>query len=73
MMEYHHSGQNIYAHVMSVFREYQISGKKICNTFDNASANDSSNKIFERNLTPPHGGKFYHIRCCCHILNLMFI
>ena len=28
MMEYPHSGQSIYSHVMNVFREYEISGKK---------------------------------------------
>ena len=66
MMEYPHSGQNIYNHVMS-----GISERIFSITFDNASANDYSIKIFQRNLTPPHGGKFYHIRCCCHILNLI--
>ena len=58
MMEYPHSGQNIYSHVMSVFRGYEISEKIFSITFDNVSANDSSIKIFQRNLTPPHGGNF---------------
>jgi len=29
MMEYPHSGQSIYAHVMNVFREYGISDKNL--------------------------------------------
>ena len=50
MMEYPHSGQAIYAHVMDVFREYEISKKKFSITFDNATSNDASITIFKRNL-----------------------
>ena len=45
--------------------------KKFSITFNNVSSKDVSITIFKRNLTPPHGGTFYHVRCCCHIINLI--
>ena len=38
--------------------------------FDNASVNIASIPELEKVCKPAFGGKFFHQRCACHVLNL---
>ena len=65
-LEYPHTGSVIYAALMSVLREYEITDKLFSISFDNASANIVAIDMFLRNistLTPTRGSKFFHVRC----------
>jgi len=72
-LEYPHTGSVIYAAIMSVLREYEITDKLFSISFDNASANTTTIDMFLRNIStlmPARGSKFFHVRCVCHIINL---
>ena len=51
--------------------QYNISNKILSISLDNASNNDGAISIFKQVLNPMLGGIFFHIRCACHILNLV--
>ncbi|KAG5557536.1 hypothetical protein RHGRI_007693 [Rhododendron griersonianum] len=71
LMEYPHNAMNIFQCIMGVFREFEIVDKVFSITFDNHSANTSSIDLFQQNLTISHAGQFFHVRCVCHIINLV--
>ena len=54
--------------------DYDIK-KIILVTVDNASSNDVALEYLKRNLSKKNklicDGKFFHVRCCAHILNLI--
>ena len=65
-LEYPHTGSVIYAAIMSVLREYEITDKLFSISFDNASANTAAIDMFLRNIStlmPARGSKFFHVRC----------
>lgn len=61
--------------LLKCLREWEIEDKIMTISMDNASANDSAIKCLREHfsrLGKLHcGGKFFHVRCCAHILNLM--
>ena len=65
-----HSTHNIYRMIMIIFEEYGLLSKILTIDFDNASVNTTSIKelieIYQLNLR----GRFFHIRCTCHVFNL---
>ncbi|GAY57751.1 hypothetical protein CUMW_181840 [Citrus unshiu] len=72
--EYPHTGSIIYAAIMSVLREYEITDKLFSILFDNASANTAAIDMMLRNISTlmlARGSKFFHVRCVCHIINLI--
>ncbi|KAG5516263.1 hypothetical protein RHGRI_037083 [Rhododendron griersonianum] len=71
LMEYPHNAMNIFQCIMGVFREFEIVDKVFSITFDNHYANTSSIELFKQNLTISHAGQFFHVRCVCHIINLV--
>ncbi|KAL5543462.1 hypothetical protein UlMin_007246 [Ulmus minor] len=54
---------------------WKIEGKLFSLTLDNASSNDVSVEALGSQLQLkgllPCNGEFFHLRCCCHILNLV--
>ena len=65
-----HTAHNIYIMIRIIFEEYGLLGKILTIGFDNASANTVSIKdlieICQSNL----GGRFFHVCCTYHVLNL---
>ena len=55
----------------SVFREYDIQNKIFSITFDNASNNKSAINLFVRTIREGPLGEIFHVRCMCHIINLI--
>ncbi|KZV56875.1 hypothetical protein F511_26117 [Dorcoceras hygrometricum] len=65
-----HTAQNI-SHLMFIILEkYCLTSKIFSISFDNASAKTCSIDELIRMCQPSIGGKFFHIRCTCHIFNL---
>lgn len=54
-----------------MFNEYNTADKIFSITFDNATNNTVVIDQLRRCLHPPYGGIFFHMRCACHIINLM--
>ena len=65
-----HTAINISHKIRSVLQEYNLLTKIFSVSFDNASANTASLSSLIQYCQPSIGGKFFHIRCICHILNL---
>ncbi|KZV15909.1 hypothetical protein F511_14548 [Dorcoceras hygrometricum] len=65
-----HTAQNISHLMFLILEEYGLTSKIFSISFDNASANTCSIDELIRMCQPSIGGKFFHIRCTCHILNL---
>ena len=55
----------------SVFREYDIQNKIFNITFDNTSNNTSVIDLFKRTIREGPLSKIFHVRCVCHIINLI--
>ena len=56
---------------MLIIREYKCESKIRSFTFDNASVNKVVIDKLHRILQPDFGGYLFHIRCVCHIFNLI--
>ncbi|KAF6165252.1 hypothetical protein GIB67_030434 [Kingdonia uniflora] len=58
-----------------IFKYYKSELEKLKNllqnTPDNASSNDRASNKLSNWLPIQHSGQYFHVRCCCHILNLM--
>ncbi|KZV58400.1 hypothetical protein F511_29755, partial [Dorcoceras hygrometricum] len=65
-----HTAQNISHLMFIILEEYCLTSKFFSISFDNASANTCSIDGLIRMCQPSIGGKFFHIRCTCHIFNL---
>ncbi|KAH7667795.1 Tam3-transposase (Ac family) protein [Dioscorea alata] len=66
-----HTADNIYRLIRGVIEEFSLMFKIFSISFDNASAaNMTSIRSLEDFLRPSCGGKYFHIRCVCHVLNL---
>ncbi|XP_056695190.1 zinc finger BED domain-containing protein RICESLEEPER 2-like [Spinacia oleracea] len=70
-----HTGNEIYEFVQALIREWGIEKKVFTITVDNATNMDLFATRLECDLhacSPlPMNGKYFHIRCCAHILNLI--
>lgn len=70
-----HRGSDIYAFVLGLIKEWGLEGKTLSMTVDNASAMDVMISRLKSDLNSscllPCMGRFFHIRCCAHILNLI--
>uniref|UniRef100_A0ACD5WR84 Uncharacterized protein n=1 Tax=Avena sativa TaxID=4498 RepID=A0ACD5WR84_AVESA len=69
-----YDGSSIADEVHLAFREWRFEQKVMCITLDNASYNDRMIKCLRTRLSKgalPLSGKFFQIRCCGHILNLV--
>ncbi|KAL2938141.1 putative AC transposase, partial [Bienertia sinuspersici] len=70
-----HDGESIFQFVKSFLNEWDIEKKGFSITLDNASANDKMVEKLRKDVhfsSPlPLDGKYFHIRCAAHILNLI--
>jgi hypothetical protein len=65
-----HTSQNIFRMIKIILDEYNLIEIFFSIRFDNASANTASISELQNLCQPIIGGKFFHVRCACHILNL---
>ena len=69
-----HVGEEIGKMIEICLREWRIE-KVFSIVVDNASSNDSAIEYLKRRMkidkTLMYGGKYLHLRCACHILNLI--
>ena len=69
---YHpHDGPTIYESMTSAFREYNIQNKIFSIAFDNSSNNTSVIDLFIRIVRGGPLNEIFHVRCVCHIINLI--
>ena len=66
-----HDASNIAFYILNTCSEYMIFDKIFSITFDNASANTNAITILTPSLNPILDGQFFHLRCACHVLNLV--
>ncbi|XP_009123725.2 zinc finger BED domain-containing protein RICESLEEPER 2-like [Brassica rapa] len=72
-----HTGDEIAKKVLGCLKEWGLENKVFSFTLDNATSNTSMQKILTHRLQMvagnrlPCNGKFLHVRCCAHILNLI--
>ena len=64
-----HTATNIYRKIKIIFEEYKIENKIFAIGFDNASNNTAAIPALIDLCKPYFGGKFFHQRCACHVLN----
>ena len=65
-----HTVNNISRMINTILDEYDLCKNIFLVGFDNAAANTSSINDLKSFCEPMIGGKFFHIRCACHVLNL---
>lgn len=53
-----------------IIEKYNLTNKRFSILFDNASANIASIDELINNYSLILGGKHFHVRCICHVLNL---
>ncbi|KAL4567497.1 hypothetical protein LXL04_023082 [Taraxacum kok-saghyz] len=70
-----HNGISLSEKVYSLLAKWGIEGKLFSITLDNASSNDTFVNILKLQLNVRKSlikeGRFFHIRCCAHIVNLI--
>ncbi|KAI8574511.1 hypothetical protein RHMOL_Rhmol01G0360200 [Rhododendron molle] len=71
LVEFPHDADHIFDSIMGVFRDFSVLDKVYSITFDNHSANTATLPLFVRNLTTPYFGELLHLRCVCHVINLV--
>ena len=71
IVEYPHNANTIFNAIMLIIKEYKCESKIRSFTFDNASVNKVVIDKLYRVLQPDFGGYLFHIRCVCHIFNLI--
>lgn len=65
-----HNAANIALCIIKVLNQFRLTSKIFSIGFDNASANTASVPALIAACNPTLGGKYFHTRCICHILNL---
>ena len=65
-----HTARNIARVILTILQEYRLVQRVFSIGFDNASANTASIQDLITYCKPQIGGKYFHIRCAAHILNL---
>lgn len=66
-----HTATNIARLIIKITHQFRIHNKKISIGFDNASANTTSIRELIDECNPTLDGKYFHVRCICHFLNLV--
>ncbi|BAB02100.1 unnamed protein product [Arabidopsis thaliana] len=72
-----HTGEELANKILSCLKEWGLEKKIFSLTLDNARNNDSMQSILKHRLQMISGngllcdGKFFHVRCCAHVLNLI--
>ena len=70
-----HTRYNLSLKVLQFLKDWGIERKIFSITLDNASSNDSMQNLLKEHLCFSNSlllnGKFFHIRCTTHILNLI--
>lgn len=66
-----HTGQAMATSIINQLQSWGIYEKIFTITLDNASSNDVLARFLERCLPSCTTSKLLHVRCCCHILNLI--
>lgn len=72
-----HTGEELANKILICLKEWGLEKKIFSLTLDNAKNNDSMQKILKHRLQMISGngllcdGKFFHVRCCAHVLNLI--
>jgi len=69
-----HTAEAISEELMECFSDWNLGRKLSSLTVDNCSSNDAIIAILKDRLdirALPLQGKFFHMRCCAHILNLI--
>lgn len=76
-LKHPHTGEEVANKLLSCLKEWGLEKKVFSMTLDNANYNDSMQKILKHRLQMISGngllcdGKFFHVRCSAHILNLI--
>ncbi|KAL5738266.1 hypothetical protein ACOSP7_031027 [Xanthoceras sorbifolium] len=65
-----HTADNIYKLMKIIFEEYCIESKIFAIGFDNAANNTAAVSQLIQLCQPYSGGRFFHQRCVCHVLNI---
>ena len=65
-----HTANNIFRMIKNILEEYGLVKKIFSISFDNAAANTASINDLQNICQPNIGGKFFHVKCTCHVLNL---
>ena len=72
---YPHDGETLFAFIKELILEWNIDSKLVSMVVDNAGANDVMVRLLKRWLREKSlllsSGKFFHVRCSAHILNLI--
>jgi hypothetical protein len=71
MMADSHSGEAIAKHILEVVPDFNMEGKILSITLDNALANTTAIQILTPKLQSFINGYIIHQRCVCHIINLV--
>ena len=74
VLEYPHTGSTIYEALKEILIEYKYNkpdNKIFSITLDNAKPNNHCVKLLKTFLKLPYEGQLFHIRCMCHIINLI--
>ena len=70
-----HTGHDLALKVLEFLKDQGIKKKIFSITFDNAASNDNMENMLKEHLCLSNSlllnGKFFHIRCSAHILNLI--
>lgn len=66
-----HTGIHLCDHIFSLLKDWRIQKNIFSLTLDNASSNDVFADNIKGELDLICNGKFFHVRCCAHILNLI--
>ena len=71
IVEYPHNANTIFNAIMLIIKEYKCESKIRSFIFDNAYVNKVVIDKLHRVFQPDFGGYLFHIRCVCHIFNLI--
>ena len=61
---------NICTLIHIILEEYRLVNRIFSISFDNSSANNACINDLKSICQLNFGGRFFHVRCICHILNL---
>ena len=65
-----HSAQNICRIIHTILEEYRLVNRIFSISFDNVFADTASITELKNICQPNFGGRFFHVKCACHVLNL---
>ena len=70
-IEESHTGINVANLIVEELGQLKIDQRIFTISLDNASNNNVAVDFLKRNLSLPCHGELFHVRCICHILNLI--